>query len=131
MTSVKSLEDLKRIRDKIQSEKGLNGNGDNPEQVVLIKVGMATCGIASGAREIMKYLIEECEHQAIDVDVQQTGCLGYCYAEPMVEVLVPGFDAKVFGYVDRKKVKEIIEDFIIKGEQIEGEIPISFNTIND
>lgn len=131
MTSVKSLEDLKRIRDKIQSEKGLKGKGDNSEQIVLIKVGMATCGIASGAREIMKYLIEECEHQAIDVEVQQTGCLGYCYAEPMVEVQVPGFDAKVFGYVDRKKVKEIIEDFIIKGEQIEGEIPVSFNTIND
>ena len=131
MTSVKSLEDLKKIRDKIQSKNGLNGNGDNPEQIVQIKVGMATCGIASGAREIMKYLIEECEHQAIDVEIQQTGCLGYCYAEPMVEVQVPGFDAKVFGYVDRKKVKEIIEDYIIKGEKIEGEIPVSFNTIND
>ncbi|MCD6355193.1 MAG: (2Fe-2S) ferredoxin domain-containing protein [Prolixibacteraceae bacterium] len=126
MNKIKSLTGLKRIKDKAQPE-----NSNNLEQVIQIKVGMATCGIASGAKEIMKFLIEECEHEAIDAQIKQTGCLGYCSAEPMVEVQVPDFEPIVFGYVDKKRAKEIIEKYIIQGQRIEGEIPISFKTIND
>jgi NADP-reducing hydrogenase subunit HndB len=131
MTKIKTLADLNRIKDEVHQKNGLLANSDNLEQVIQIKVGMATCGIASGAKEIMKYLIEECDQLAVDANIKQTGCLGYCYAEPMVEVAIPGAEPKVFGYVDNKKVREIIEKYIIQGEKVEGEIPISFKTIND
>ena len=131
MKKIESLEDLKCIKDTSLLKNGLNESSDKSEQIVQIKVGMATCGIASGAKEIMKYLIEESEQLAVDVNVKQTGCLGYCYAEPMIEVLIPGKESKVFGYVNNEKVREIIEKYIIQGEKVEGEIPISFKTIND
>jgi len=131
MLKIKSLADLNRIREELKSGNGRGGNKNIQEQLVQIKVGMATCGIASGAKDIMKLFIEECENQAIDVEVHQTGCLGYCYAEPMVEVRLPDSKPVVFGYVDKKRAKQIIEKYIIQGEQIEGEIPISFQTIYD
>ena len=128
MEQIKTFADLQQIKDEIQSKKCGNNSA---EQLVQIKVGMATCGIASGAKEIMKYLIEECEQLAVDATIKQTGCLGYCYAEPMVEVEIAGSESKVFGYVDTKRAREIIDKYIIRGENIEGEIPISFNTIDD
>lgn len=131
MTKIKTVADLKRIKDGVLLKNGLMENSDDSEQVIQIRVGMATCGIASGAKEIMKYLIEECDQLAIDANIKQTGCLGYCYAEPMIEVIIPGAEPKVFGYVDNKKVREIIEKYIIQGENVEGEIPVSFKTIND
>lgn len=125
---INSFVDLKNFKKKYSSEKY---DASQNKDVVLIKVGMATCGIASGARQIMKFIVEECEQQAVDVKVKQTGCLGYCYAEPMIEVLLPGKKSKVFGYVDKSKAREIIEKYIMQGEHVEGEIALSFNTIND
>lgn len=128
MTRIKSFSDLQILRENYistRSEEKMHND------VVQINVGMATCGIASGAREIMKYLVEQCEQQAIDVKIKQTGCLGYCYAEPMIEVQLPGGEPKVFGYVDKNRAGEIIEKYIIKGESVEGEISISFKTLND
>jgi NADP-reducing hydrogenase subunit HndB len=106
-------------------------NSTHPDQMVQIKVGMATCGIASGAKEIMSFFIEETEHQAIDAVITQTGCMGYCYAEPTVEVIVPGKSPVVFGFVNRKKAEEIIETYITQGELVDGVIPISFKTIDE
>ncbi|MBT3385488.1 MAG: (2Fe-2S) ferredoxin domain-containing protein [Prolixibacteraceae bacterium] len=128
MSKVKSFTDLKNLKSEYHKKQIF---GTPAESLVQIKVGMATCGIASGAKEIKKFLIEECEHQAIDAEIKQTGCLGYCYAEPMVEVQLPDSEPVVFGYVDKKRAKSIIENYIIQGEEIEGEIPISFKTIND
>jgi NADP-reducing hydrogenase subunit HndB len=125
---VKSFPELQKLKTKYQTRES---SEEDVEGIVLIKVGMATCGIASGARDIKKVLIEECEHNAVDARVKQTGCLGYCYAEPMVEVLRPGAKPKVFGYVDKNRAKEIIEKYIIQGEEVDGEIPVSFKTIDD
>jgi NADP-reducing hydrogenase subunit HndB len=92
---------------------------------------MATCGIASGARETRNFLIEETEHQAIDAVVTQTGCMGFCYAEPTVEITLPGKEPVVFGHVDKAKAREIIDRYIIKGELVDGIIPVAFKTIDD
>jgi len=97
MTRIKNLADLQRIKEEVQSKNKLRSSLDYPEHLVQIKVGMATCGIASGAKETMKYLIDELEQQAIDAVVTKTGCLGYCYAEPTIEVTLPGKDPVVFG----------------------------------
>jgi NADP-reducing hydrogenase subunit HndB len=131
MTKIKTVADLKRIKDEVQSKIKLRENSDHPEQIVQVKVGMATCGIASGAKETMKYFVDELEQQAIDAVVTQTGCMGYCYAEPTVEVTLPGKDPVVFGYVNKEKAEEIIDVYIKRGELIDGVIPITFKTIDD
>ena len=131
MTKIKSLADLRRIKDEVQSKIKLRENSDHPEQVVQVKVGMATCGIASGAKETMKYFVEELEQQAIDAVVSQTGCMGYCYAEPTVEITLPGKEPVVYGDVNKNKAQEIIDMYIKRGEMVDGVIPVTFKTIDD
>ncbi len=131
MAKIKTLADLKRIRDEEQSKIKLRENSDHPEQAVQVKVGMATCGIASGAKETMGYFVEELEQQAIDAIVTQTGCMGFCYAEPTVEITLPGKGPLVFGHVNKKKAEEIIEKYIKRGELVDGIIPVNFKTIDD
>ena len=131
MTTIKTLDDLRRIKEEVQSKIRIRESSLNPQNLVQIRVGMATCGIASGAKETMNYFIEETEHQAIDAVITQTGCLGYCYAEPTVEVTLPGKDPLVFGHVDKKKAQEIIDRYINQGELIDGIIPTAFRTIDE
>lgn len=131
MTKIKSLADLRKLKDEVQAKIKLRENSDNPEEVVQIKVGMATCGIASGAKDTMNFFIEELEQEAIDAVVTQTGCMGFCYAEPTVEVTLPGKEAVLFGHVHKEKVREIIDVYIKRGELIDGIIPINFKTIDD
>lgn len=131
MTKIKTLADLLKVKEEVQSKIKLREKSDHPEQLVQVKVGMATCGIASGAKETMKYFIDELEQQAIDAVVTQTGCMGYCYAEPTVEVSLSGRDPVVFGFVNKEKAREIIDIYIKRGELIDGIIPLSFKTIDD
>lgn len=131
MTKIKTLADLRRIKEDAQSKIKLRETSVNPDEVVQVKIGMATCGIASGAKEIMKYIIEEFEEQAIDAVVTQTGCMGFCYAEPTIEVKLPGREPFVFGFVDKNKAHEIINTYIKKGELVDGILPLSFKTIDE
>lgn len=126
MVQIKSVDDLKKIRASIQ-EKNQNAiiNNDNRE-IIKINVAMATCGIASGAKAVMNFLIEELPKRNIVANVKQTGCMGYCYAEPTLEITLPNENPMVFGYVDIKKADEIIEKFIKKGELVDGIIPINY-----
>lgn len=131
MSKIKSLADLRKLKDEVQTKIRLRENSDNPEEVVQIKVGMATCGIASGAKDTMKFFLEELEQEAIDAVVTQTGCMGFCYAEPTVEVTLPNQEPVVFGNVGKEKVHEIIDAYIKRSELVDGIIPINFRTIND
>ncbi|WP_321376157.1 (2Fe-2S) ferredoxin domain-containing protein [uncultured Draconibacterium sp.] len=131
MTKIKSLADLRKMKEEAQSKIKLRENSANPEEVVQIKVGMATCGIASGAKETMKFFVEQLEQEAIDAVVTQTGCMGYCYAEPTVEVKLPGKEPVVYGHVKKEKAREIIDSYIKRGELVDGIIPVSFKTIDD
>ena len=131
MNKIKSLADLKKLQTEVQSKIKLRENGDNPENLIQIKVSMATCGIASGAKDTMNYLIEELDHQGIDAIVTQTGCMGYCYAEPTIELTVPGQLPVVYGFVNKAKAQEIIEKHIKLNEMLDGIIPISYTTIDN
>ena len=131
MTKIKSLADLRKMKEGAQSKIKLRENSVNPDEVVQVKVGMATCGIASGAKETMKFFVEELEQEAIDAVVTQTGCMGYCYAEPTVEVKLPGKEPVVYGHVKKEKAREIIDAYIKRGELVDGIIPVSFKTIDD
>jgi len=131
MSKVKNLQDLKKMWDELKGKISLREKSDHPESMVQIKVSMATCGIASGARETMNYMIDELDSQAVDAVVTQTGCMGYCYAEPTIEVTLPGEKPVVFGHVNTKKASEIIEKYIKNGELVDGIIPDSYETIDD
>ncbi len=131
MAKVKSLADLQKLKANLQSKVNIREKGESAENLVQIKVAMATCGIASGAKEVMEFFIEELEKRNIESVVTQTGCMGYCYAEPTIEVTVPGKEPLVFGYVDKRKADEIIERYIKNGELVDGIIPKNYETIDD
>jgi NADP-reducing hydrogenase subunit HndB len=130
MNKIKNLADLRDLKNKLQSKTKHRDNSETPEHLVQVKVAMATCSIASGSRETMNYIVDELDKRNIDAVVTQTGCMGYCYAEPTVEVTLPGKESIVFGYVDVKKADEIIEKYIKEGMLVEGIIPVNYKKID-
>ncbi|MFZ5940004.1 MAG: (2Fe-2S) ferredoxin domain-containing protein [Bacteroidota bacterium] len=130
MAKIESLADLKRIREAQKSGMGLREKGDHPEGRVQVKVAMATCGIAAGAKNTMEFLLDQLEKRGVDAVVTQTGCMGYCYAEPTIEVTLPGQEPIVFGDVNVEKADEIIEKYIKTGELVDGIIPVNYQTID-
>lgn len=131
MNKIKSLADLKKLQSEVQSKIKLRENSDNAGNFVQIKVSMATCGIASGAKEIMNFLIEELDHQGIDAIITQTGCMGYCYAEPTIELTIPGQSPVIYGFVTRTKAQEIIEKHVKLNQMVDGIIPLTYTSIDN
>lgn len=131
MNKIKTLADLKKLQSELQSKIKLREKGDAPEGLVQIKVSMATCGIASGAKEILTFFTNELDHQGIDALVTQTGCMGYCYAEPTIELTIPGHDPVVYGFVNKAKALEIIEKHIKLNEFVDGIIPVNYSSANN
>lgn len=129
MTKIKSLADLKAIKKSVQEKIDTREKG-NAEGLVHVKVAMATCGIAAGAKQIMDFMMAETDKRGLNVVFTQTGCMGYCHAEPTIEVTLPGKEPIVYGYVDVKKADEIIEKYIKQGELVDGIIPVNYETIN-
>ena len=109
--NIKSLDELKKIREKSLNKVKLRENGEGDQIEIL--VGMATCGIASGARETMTALIEEINKEHLDdIKIVQVGCVGYCHSEPCVQVNMPGEKPILYGKVDTKVAKEIIDQHV-------------------
>jgi NADP-reducing hydrogenase subunit HndB len=129
MPRITSIAQLTKLRADMKSKSAARSDKAHPESIIQVKVAMATCGIASGAKSVMEYLKEELEKRNIHARVSQTGCMCYCYAEPTVEVTIPGKAPVVFGYVNTKKADEIIERYIRKGETLEGIIPADYETV--
>lgn len=130
MPQIKSLADLKKRRGEIRTGLDVINKVIDPENKVQVKVAMATCGIASGAKPIMEFFMEQLGRRNISGIVTQTGCMGYCYAEPTVQIKLPGTDPVVFGFVDLKRADQIIEKYIKEGELIDGIIPVNYETID-
>ena len=112
---MKSLEELKAIRERMQNKVILR-EGSAEKRIV---VGMATCGIAAGARPVLNTFVEEIANRGLtgSVEVGQTGCIGMCRFEPIVEVF-EGDKRVTYIYVDPAKAKEIVEKHIVGGEPI-------------
>lgn len=130
MAKVKSLADLRKMKDSLQNKMDVRERSSHPEQLVQVKVAMATCGIASGAKETYEAFVDGLDKEAIEAVVTQTGCMGYCYAEPTVELTIPGENPVVYGEVDTNKVYQIIEKHIKQGELVDGVIPVNYKTID-
>ncbi|MDR5658740.1 (2Fe-2S) ferredoxin domain-containing protein [Serpentinicella sp. ANB-PHB4] len=121
MSTVKSLEELKKIREA--SLKQMNIRKVDEDNKIKLLVGMATCGIAAGARETYNEILDTINEENLEnVYVVQVGCMGYCYEEPIVQVNVPGKEPILYGNVDIKKGREIIEKHIKKGELLQDSI---------
>ncbi|MHC1747614.1 MAG: ferredoxin [Cellulosilyticaceae bacterium] len=132
MPKIMSLEELKNLRDNVKNKVDLREKGENVDEMVVIRVAMATCGIASGARETMNYLADIVREEGLNnVVITQSGCMGYCYAEPTVEVTLPGREPVVYGNVTKEKAKEILEKHVKGGEMIDGIIPTLHKSLDE
>jgi NADP-reducing hydrogenase subunit HndB len=131
MGKVKSLDDLRAMSEKFKSQTNLREKGEQADSLVQVKVAMATCCIASGSRETMNFFVEKLEKRNVEAVVTQTGCMGYCYAEPTVEVAIPGKDPVIFGNVDTNKADEIIEKYIKGNELVDGIIPENYQKVDE
>ena len=125
MEKIKSLSDLKKKREELQSAYRLIEQGEK----ILVKVAMATCSIASGAKDVMEVIISECNKRSIPISITQTGCMGYCYAEPTVEVTKPGQEPVVFGYITPLKAEELVTKYFAGNEMLEGVIPVNYQKV--
>jgi NADP-reducing hydrogenase subunit HndB len=77
-----------------------------------IRVGMSTCGIAAGADEVLATLIEEAKKRNIQIDIKKCGCVGMCFAEPLVEVAVEGLPPVIYGKVNKEIAAKIMEKHV-------------------
>ncbi|MGI6213686.1 MAG: (2Fe-2S) ferredoxin domain-containing protein [Christensenellales bacterium] len=111
---MKSIAEINAIKEKMRSQLGARQGTDSKDKRVV--VGMATCGIAAGARETINALVDEAAKRGLnDVRITQAGCLGMCKLEPMVQVYIPGEEVVTYVYVDADVARRIISDHVVNG----------------
>ena len=113
---MKTIAELQAIRDKAREKMAVReGDSDN----IRVIVGMATCGIAAGARPVLNACVDEGAKRHLNhVTVTQSGGIGMCQFEPIVEVLVPGKEKVTYGKVTPEKVAKIITDHLVNGSPV-------------
>ena len=113
---MKTLAELQAIRDKAREKMTVR---DNNEEATRVVVGMATCGIAAGARPVLNAFVDEVAKRHLNnVTVTQTGCIGMCQLEPTVEVFVPGKEKVTYAKVSPEKVARIVADHLVNGNVV-------------
>ena len=118
---MKTLAELQAIRDKAREKMAVR---DNQQDATRVIVGMATCGIAAGARPVLNAFTEEVARRELSgVTVTQTGCIGICQYEPVVEVFAPGKEKVTYVKMTPEKVARVV------GEHIVGGTPVAEYTI--
>ena len=116
---MKTLAELQAIREKMQSQVNLRAEDHNHTRVV---VGMATCGIAAGARPVLNTLAQEVQSRGLTdrISVTQTGCIGLCQYEPIVEILEPGKEKVTYIKMNAEKAEEVYKEHLIGGHILEN-----------
>jgi NADP-reducing hydrogenase subunit HndB len=116
-----SLEDLRKLREKTQAE---IRKRDTEGKTIQVIVGMGTCGIAAGAKETLDAFVKEFEAKGMggDVIIRQTGCMGLCQNEPTVEIVMKDMPTVIYGRVDAKVAKGIVEKHILGKELLNDRI---------
>ena len=116
MPSIKSLEDLRKIKEVALEKQHLRTSSGKAQVIV----GMGTCGIAAGARETMKAILDTIETQNLqDIMVTQTGCMGLCEREPIVQVIVGDQPKVTYGKVTPEIAKRIMQQHVIGGKSLD------------
>jgi NADP-reducing hydrogenase subunit HndB len=119
MAIVKSLEDLKRLREEaLEKRKVKSASGQ--AQVI---VAMGTCGIAAGARDAMKAILDTIESESLTgIVVTQTGCIGLCEREPIVQVVIGDQPKVTYGKVTPEVARQIMNEHVVKGKIVEDHV---------
>ena len=113
---MKSLAELQAIRDKARASVNIRENAEAETRVL---VGMATCGIAAGARPVLTAFVEEVAKRGLkDTMVTQTGCIGICQYEPVVEVITPGKEKVTYVKMTAEKAVRVVNDHLVNGNVV-------------
>ena len=114
---MKSLEELLAIKEKAQAQLAArDAEGNDGVRVV---VGMATCGIAAGARPVLKALVDEVAKRNVQhVSVTQTGCIGMCQYEPIVEIFEPGKEKVTYVQMTAEKAQKVVAEHLVNGKPV-------------
>ncbi len=113
---MKSLAELAALREKYQSEINLRTDREDGVRIV---VGMATCGIAAGARPVLSALAQEAARRNLsNVQVSQTGCIGVCRLEPIIEVYMPGQEKVTYVKMTPEKAITVLGEHIVNGRVV-------------
>ena len=113
--AIKNLEDLRKIKE--QAKRDTEARHSSETQII---IGMGTCGITAGARAVMTAVLEELQKRNLhNVEVLQTGCIGMCQKEPLLDVVRPGEDRVTYGNVTPQDVPRIIADHLVNGNVVE------------
>ncbi|HOJ82026.1 MAG TPA: (2Fe-2S) ferredoxin domain-containing protein [Acetomicrobium flavidum] len=111
MPKIRNLEDLRKLKEEAKDLTSARSGGKKK-----IIVGMGTCGIAAGAREVLTAILNELDKRGIkDVAVETTGCIGMCQYEPLVDIIRPGEPRVTYGNVKPEDVSRIIAEHLING----------------
>ena len=117
MAKVKSLEDLLKIKEKTLQELKMRGETGKRGKIT---VAMGTCGIAAGAKDTLKAIVEALnENNITDIAVVQSGCMGLCEVEPTIEVRLEGQEPIVYGHVNPENARRIIKMHIMEGKIVD------------
>ena len=115
-----TLEELRKLRQQVQGDLQKRDIEGKDSRII---IGMGTCGIAAGAKETLDgFLSALDENKITNISVTQTGCMGLCYVEPTVEVIVPNMPTVIYGKVDKETAKKIIEEHIGAGRLVTDHI---------
>ncbi|MGI6096645.1 MAG: (2Fe-2S) ferredoxin domain-containing protein [Dethiobacteria bacterium] len=109
-----SFEDLNKLKEELQKKRDI----ERKEKTKII-VGMGTCGIAAGAREVAEAIVNEIKKRNLDVELMQTGCIGMCEQEVLVDVVKPGADRITYGAVKPGDVGRIIAEHVVNDRIVE------------
>ena len=113
---MKSLAELAAIREKMKANVNLRHNDEDATRVV---VGMATCGIAAGARPVLAEFVNEvARRQLKGVMVTQTGCIGICRLEPVVEIYEPGKEKVTYVKMTAEKAQRVVNEHLVNGQVV-------------
>ena len=113
---MKSLEELKAIREKMKKQMDIR---EQNEDTIRVVVGMATCGIAAGAKPVLNAFLEQVQmHNLKNVTVSQTGCIGVCRLEPIVEVYVPGEEKTTYVKMKPEMVSKIVQEHLVNRKPV-------------
>lgn len=115
---MKTLADLNAIKERMRAQIN-NRAGVDENKDIRVVVGMATCGIAAGARPVLNAFLEEVSKRNLtNVKVTQAGCLGMCKLEPMVEVFIPGKEKVTYVKLTADAAKQIVAEHIVNGNPV-------------
>lgn len=119
MPAIKSLEDLKRVREEALQKREVKTSSGEAQVIV----GMGTCGIAAGARDTMKTILEAIQSENLSgIVVTQTGCIGLCEREPIVQVVIGNQPKITYGKVSPQVAKRILHEHVMNGKIVEDHV---------